>query len=34
MERKENADILYDGKEIVVIGADYETEKSKNEVMC
>ena len=32
MERKENADILYDGKEIVVIGADYETEKSKNEV--
>lgn len=32
MERKENADILYDGKEIVVIGADFETEKSKHEV--
>lgn len=32
MERKGNADILYDGKEIVVIGEDFETEKSKNEV--
>lgn len=32
LERKENADILYDGKEIVVIGADFNTEQSKNEV--